>query len=128
MELLTLLCRLKTNHELVGFQTDEIIRETAEYIRQNYSENISLISLGKKFCLSESYLSRQFKAVLGIGLSDFITYIRITNAEKLLAETDAPITEIASACGYNDSNYFASVFKRLKGTTPHKYRKLFLKP
>lgn len=128
MELLTLLCRLKTHHEPVGLQTDEIIRDIAEYIRQNYSESLSLELLSKTFCISGSYLSRQFKAVLGIGISDFITYIRITNAEKLLSETDMSITEIAAKCGYNDSNYFTSVFKRLKGTTPYKYSKLFLKP
>ena len=128
LELLTLLSRLKTHYEPISIQTDKIIRDIAEYIRQNFSENLSLGSLSQIFCISESYLSRQFKTVLGIGLSDFITYIRITNAEKLLSDTDLPVTEVATKCGYNDSNYFAAVFKRLKGTTPHKYRKLFLKP
>ncbi len=128
LELLTLLCRLKTHYDPISVQTDEIVREVAEYIRHNYSENLSLELLSKKFCLSGSYLSRQFKVVLGIGLGDFITYIRITNAEKLLSETDMSVTEVAANCGYNDSNYFAAVFKRLKGTTPYKYKKLFLKP
>ncbi len=48
---------------------------------------------------------------------------RIIHAEKLLTETDCFIAEIAGQCGFNDSNYFAAVFKKIKGTTPYKFSK-----
>ena len=41
----------------------------------------------------------------------------------MLTDTDMNITEIAIKCGFNDSSYFATVFKRIKGVTPVKYRK-----
>lgn len=123
LELLTLLCRFKKDYVPKTVQTDDIIRDIAEYIRQNFDAPITLEHLGKHFAISGAYLSRRFKVVLGIGLSDYITYVRITNAEKLLTETNMPITKIAAACGFNDSNYFASVFKRLKGITPYKFSK-----
>ena len=74
--------------------------------------------------MSESHLSRKFKAHTGIGINEYITYVRITNAEKLLRETELSVTEVADQCGYSDSNYFSTVFKRIKGITPQKCRKL----
>jgi two-component system response regulator YesN len=57
----------------------------------------------------------------GMGLSEYINIARVTAAEKLLLSADLPITEVATKCGFNDSNYFARVFKKLKGVTPKKY-------
>ena len=48
-----------------------------------------------------------------------------TRIEKLLQENELPVTQIAEQCGFNDSNYFSTVFKRVKGMTPQKYRKHF---
>jgi AraC-like DNA-binding protein len=46
---------------------------------------------------------------------------RISAAERLLRSTDYTVTEVAIKCGYNDSNYFASIFKQVKGISPKKY-------
>ena len=75
------------------------------------------------FAVSEGYLSRKFKQVTGMGLNQYITLVRISNGEKLLRESNLSVTEVAECCGYNDSNYFAAVFKRVKGVTPLRYRK-----
>ena len=80
----------------------------------------------KTFSISEGYLSRKFKAVSGIGLNQYITYVRICHAEKLLTETNLSVTEIAEKCGFNGSNYFSSVFKKMKGMTPLMYKKYSL--
>lgn len=123
-ELLVQLCRHKHNltPELSG--TDQTIYIISKYISLHFMENISLSSLSKIFSLSESHLSRIFKAHTGIGINEYITYVRVTNAEKLLMETELSVTRIAQQCGYNDSNYFSTVFKRTKGISPQKLRKL----
>ena len=74
--------------------------------------------------MSPSHFSKQFKSITGVGLSEYINVSRISKAEKLLRKTNKPITEIATECGFNDSNYFAAVFKKIKGTTPKKYSML----
>ena len=121
LELLTLLCRLKYDYAPQVSESEQLIHTIAEYIRTNYSQDLSLPVLSKRFALSESCLSRKFKAVSGMGLNEYITSVRIHNAEQLLSKGELSVTAVAEQCGYSDSNYFASVFKRIKGTTPVKY-------
>ncbi len=98
-----------------------LIQNAATYISENYHTELSLDLLAKKYALSRSHFSKLFKEVTGVGLNEYINITRISAAEKLLAKKSLSVTEVASACGFNDSNYFAAVFKRLKGITPKKY-------
>ncbi len=102
-------------------ETNRIIQNAAKYISENYNADLSLDLLSKKHAMSPSHFSKQFKAVTGVNLSEYINITRIIAAEKLLINTSMPITKIATECGFNDSNYFASVFKKIKGITPKRY-------
>lgn len=98
------------------------VQDVASYINANITEDLRLDTLAKKFNISTSHLSKQFKKVTGVGISEYINISRITESEKIMDETEnLSITEVALACGFNDSNYFARVFKRIKGTTPKAY-------
>lgn len=72
---------------------------------------------------SESYISRRFKSTVGVSINEYINFIRVSKAVEILESKKMPITEIAINCGFNDSNYFSTVFKKLKGVTPYKYMK-----
>ena len=48
--------------------------------------------------------------------------MRISNSVALLKETDLKIADIAQMTGFVDSNAFIRIFKKLKGTTPGKYK------
>jgi len=122
-ELLVQICRHKYNFKPVLSGMDLIVYTISKYISLHFQENISLSVLSHEFGMSESHLSRKFKAYTGIGVNEYITYVRIANAEKLLQETALPITQVAERCGYSDSNYFSTVFKRVKGVPPQKCRR-----
>lgn len=104
-------------------EADKIVHKISEYIGANYSDDLSLPMLSHKFGVSESHLSRKFKDVTGIGLGEYITFIRIMNAERLLSTGKTSITSVATQCGFADPNYFSTVFKKLKGVTPLKFSK-----
>ena len=97
------------------------VQKIAKYISENYDSDLSLDMLSKNFSVSPYHLSRMFKGVTGIGLSEYINICRVTAAEKLLTTKKLTVTQVATACGFNDSNYFAAVFKKIKGITPKKY-------
>lgn len=122
-QLLVMIVRFKTDKTQESVAGDKIIYDISEYISSNFSNDISLYSLSRQFAFSEGHLSRKFKSVLGMGINEYINYIRILNAEKLLKETKLSVTEIAERCGFHDSNYFSTVFKKTMDITPHKYRK-----
>ena len=123
LQLITLISRLREKAPQPQLApNDALMYKISNYIRKNYHTNISLESLSESFCINKSYLSRRFKGVFGIGVNDYLTYIRILHAEELLKTTNYPITRIAAECGYNDSNYFSTVFKKTKGITPYKFK------
>lgn len=120
----TLLIRLSRITEKTAFEAKapSFIQQITEYITENYATEITLDELSKEFSVSKSHLSRQFKAITGFGINEYITIVRVRNAERLILTTDLSITDIATLCGFNDSNYFSSVFKKLKGIPPLKFR------
>ena len=127
IQLIVLISRLREKEPRLNLNSyDSQIYAISKYIRKNYRSGLTLDSLSEQFAIGQSYLSRRFKKELGIGISDYISYVRILHSEQLLKTTDYPITRIAEECGFNDSNYFSTVFKHMKGVTPYKYRKQYL--
>ncbi len=124
--LLILLCRYKTEPKTQSDGPDGFILGIAEYISENLSGEISLSALSRDFSISEGHLSRRFKEVMGVGLNEYIRFVRMQRAANLLTFTDDSITKIATSCGFNDSNYFSTVFKHIFGATPRKYRQKHL--
>ena len=127
-ELLIFISRYRNDKSAVKFNHSyEFIQNVAKYIAENYSKDLSLEELSKTFSITPNHLSKQFKKVTDVCLNDYINITRITQAEKLLVNTDMSITEIASQCGFNDSSYFAAVFKKFKAITPKKYALMYNK-
>jgi AraC-like DNA-binding protein len=95
------------------------------YIRENVTADLSLRALCARFRISKNKIyaisQRWFKMTIG----EYVRYVRIDEAKKLLTATDMPISDISDAVGINDYNYFTKYFKRTTGLTPSNYRKSF---
>lgn len=96
-----------------------------EYLRQHYGENISLETAAQKAGLSKFYFSRIFKEYTGQTFYDYLSFLRIQAAENLLKDSSAPISAIASACGYSNISSFNRSFRRFQNCTPSEYRSLY---
>lgn len=104
-------------------QGNPVVQNAVRYISENYAQELSLSMLAEIFAMSESHFSRQFKMFTGFGVNEYISTLRVKNAEKLLATTKLPVTEIAQNCGFNSSSYFAAVFKKVRGISPGEVRR-----
>ena len=95
-----------------------------DYINEHYTEPISSAMLSKKFGYDEAYFCRKFKKQTGLTVMQYIQILRMEQARKLLAETDMPVKDIAAACGFADTAYFANRFKGIYKRTPTQLRQL----
>jgi len=104
----------------------ETMQMIFEYVEERYKEDISVSTLAKKCGMSYSYFSRFFKTIMKKNFNDYLNYVRINAAEKLLMTTDLNVTEIAQEVGFSTSSYFIQKFERYKKISPKQYRKMFV--
>ena len=116
-------CQNYAQPEIPEELEDKDIEAAAVYISHHYRENITLNKMARLSCMSDSYFSRRFKTVTGFGFKEYLNAVRIRHACDLLLSTDKSITQIASDCGYMDSNYFGDAFHKIKHVSPSQYRK-----
>ncbi len=104
-------------------KTNTIIQEITDYINKNFASPITLDTISKKAGFSKFYFSKFFKEYTGFGFKEYLLLVRMKEAKKLLTATDKSICDIAFLCGFNDSNYFSTIFKKLNNCSPNSYRK-----
>ena len=113
------LCNLFGNKE-----DDNTLSVTIEkYIQENYKDpSLGLNKISDEFQISESYFSHMFKEKTGVNFSTYLENIRMTEAARLIKETDISLNELYIAVGYNNSNTFRRAFKKVYGVTPSAMR------
>ncbi len=98
----------------------QMVGEVKSYIADHLGEDLSIQVLTDKFSVSRSYLTSAFKEVGNCTVNAYIVSSRIELAKTLLLEKS--ITETAFEIGFNNSNYFSTVFKKQMGITPKEYQ------
>lgn len=122
-------CLIKNIFQKLDEQKESIsrkpIREAEEYIARHFHEDIDLERVSFAVGFNSSYFSRVFKEETGKKFIDYLTEMRMQEAQRLLSETDLPIAAIAEQVGYGDDKYFSRAFKKFTGLKPKDYRKLY---
>jgi two-component system response regulator YesN len=85
-------------------------------------KNLNLSTVAKHFHISGSHLSRVFHEEAGVSFINYLTDLRMREAESLLRDTYQSVAEVAYAVGYGNPNYFARIFQRRYGVPPSAYR------
>lgn len=98
-----------------------IVKTAIQYVENNF-DTATEDDVAKYCNVSYNYFSYIFKKTMGKTFSEYITFLRLREAEKQLLSSDKSITEIASRCGFSTSSYFISKFKNSKGITPRQFR------
>lgn len=98
-----------------------------EYIRNHYMYDISMQDAARAVNYSEPYFCKIFKLQYGQSFISYLTEYRVEKAKKLLLQPNVNVREVGARVGYEDSTYFARVFRRIVGMSPSEYRNAFLK-
>lgn len=100
----------------------EYIQSAKHFLLQRLEHPFSLTDLVRHLGISRTRLFTLFKAETGMTPNDFFLRCRIEEAQRLLADTDRPITAIALDVGFNSSQYFSRAFWRYNDQTPRAFR------
>ena len=99
------------------------LRDIVSFCAQNYAENLSLSMLEEHLHLNKYYISHLFSGKLGIRFNDYINSLRISEACKLLSNSDISVTEISERVGFNTLRTFNRAFIKQIGVSPSEYRR-----
>ncbi|MFI2858037.1 helix-turn-helix domain-containing protein [Paenibacillus sp. JSM ZJ436] len=102
----------------------QIVRD----LNERFAEPLQLTQVAEAHDISPSYLSRLFKQTTGFTFSDYINLLRIQEAQRLLRESQLPITDIAWQSGFSNFSHFGKMFKRTVKLSPREYRRQYQLP
>ena len=108
--------------DVVAIQ-DRDIASALKFIRENASRGISVEDVVRNSAVSRSTLERQIRKYLGRTPQEEIRHVQIKRARELLLTTDLTTERIAELCGFEHTEYFHVVFKRITKTTPGEFRR-----
>lgn len=97
-----------------------------EFIKINYSRNLTVNDIANYIGISRSYLYYIFKEFSNLSIHQLLINYRIEAAVYLMSDRQLSISEISRSVGYEDPLQFSSIFKRIRGMSPSSFRsKLF---
>lgn len=100
----------------------ERIQTLLDYIHTHYMEDISLDDISAAANVSIGECSRCFKEMINSSPKKYLLKYRIARSIELLNDDTMSISDVAFACGFNDSSHFTQYFKQETGMTPRDYR------
>lgn len=98
------------------------LKRVQEFVGTHFSEPISLADMAATAGLSRMHFAAQFRAATGFRPHEYLLQRRIESAKEILSNTDMPLAQVAIALGFQAQAHFSTVFKRLAGETPGRWR------
>lgn len=112
--------RHSANHLAVE---DRLLRRAMSFLSERLQESISIGQLCDELSVSRRSLERKFREFYRCTPWEMLCRMRVSQAKKLLIQTNHPISRISELCGFSDPERMAVVFKRLTNVPPSAFRK-----
>ena len=101
------------------------VQQVQRYIAENYMRDISMTDVANQLHISYYHLSHIFKEKMGVSPHNYMIDLRISEATRLLINTQYPICDIANMVGYTSQSRFFAQFRKFKNLSPLQFRKEF---
>ncbi len=111
---------MRTMTERDGRRMDQVMR----FILDNSTRHISLEEVAEQAFMSKEAFCRFFKVRTRRTFTQYVQQLRVTEAKKLLLETEISISQISFQVGFHTLSHFNKTFKNLTEMTPKEWRKL----
>jgi AraC-like DNA-binding protein/quercetin dioxygenase-like cupin family protein len=99
-----------------------LIRQIIDYLSEHLADPVAIDDIATAFRLSNGHLRNEFHRLAGFGLGQFIRYMKMNHACRLMDTTELSLADISDRCGYASIFSFSRAFKKEKGLPPSEYR------
>lgn len=99
------------------------LSEITSYMKQHYSQSITLESVAEEFGFSSTYLSRMFKRYANVNYKTYLLNLRTEYGRREMINTDHSLNDIAVNNGFPNSRAYAKAFLKRYGCLPSEYRR-----
>ncbi|MBP7582695.1 MAG: helix-turn-helix transcriptional regulator [Spirochaetes bacterium] len=103
--------------------TEQKLERVIQFLKENYTSDISREGLASAIGMSSDHMSRMFKAYTGKKINEYINSLRIESAVEKLTTTDEKIIDIAFAVGFESLATFNRAFQAVMNDSPSQYKK-----
>lgn len=97
------------------------IKTAVRFIREHYSERLTLDIIAKNSLTDKYSLSKKIKVFTGQTVVEYINSFRCERIKELIRE-GVPIGTAATQCGFNNISFFTKTFKKYTGMLPSEYK------
>jgi DNA-binding response OmpR family regulator/anti-sigma regulatory factor (Ser/Thr protein kinase) len=112
---------VNANHSV---EEEKFLLKAAKIIEENLTNSqFNAESFASAMGVSRSGLYKKLQNLTGKSTTQFIRFIRLKHAEKLLKEGESNISQTAFQVGFSDLKYFRKCFKSEFGVTPTEFLK-----
>ena len=101
----------------------DLAQAVYQHLAGSVSPEASLGGLASRFGVSEASLRSDFSRVYGCSPASYARSRALSEAARLLAETDWSVADIGQACGYANPSKFSAAFRRAYDVNPLEYRR-----
>ena len=92
------------------------------FVSKNYDQSVNRDSTADYFNISSGYISQLFKRYSSSSFSTYLNHLKLNKVEYLLLNTDYPLAQIASLCGFSCDVRLIKTFRKYYGTSPSRFR------
>ena len=101
------------------------VQKAIKYLNIHYSETITIDRMAALLDMNPSYFRHLFKKSTQMSFKSYVTYLRLSQAQKLLIATNKSVSEIISEVGYSNISQFYTVFHKFAHMSPAEYRRQY---
>lgn len=106
----------------LAWYQEKRVREICCYLTEHLDRRMTQAGIAKEFRISLTALKLTFRCLYGMPIETYLRKKRISEAKRLLRETELPVSEIAHRVGYDSHSQFSAMFRTSEGQSPMMYR------
>lgn len=98
------------------------VSRALEYIKNNYTSDISIEELCSELNINKCYFCSIFKKEVGTTFINYLNEYKIEKSKELLKNSNLSLLDVAISVGFNNQSYYSKVFKKITNKTPIEFR------